>query len=86
MIRHPAHTTLEDVMIFFFDGETIPYTHEDPLANCSSREDFQDTVRVMGALSREDPVLFSERFAPLPGLLLAPFVQYCLMHTNVMCF
>jgi hypothetical protein len=33
MIRHPAHTTLEDVTIFFFDGETIPYTHEDPLAN-----------------------------------------------------
>jgi hypothetical protein len=82
MIRHPAHTTLEDVTILFFDGETIPYTHEDPLANCSSREEFQDTVRLMGALCREDPLLFSERFAPLPGLLLAPSVQF---DRNVSC-
>jgi hypothetical protein len=29
----------------------------------------------MAALSREDPLLFSERFAPLPGLPLAPLGQ-----------
>jgi hypothetical protein len=76
MIRYPGHTTLEDVTLFFFEGETIPFTHEDPLANCSSREEFQDTIRLMGALSRDDPLLFRERFAPLPGLHLPPFVPY----------
>jgi hypothetical protein len=75
MIRYPWSTALEDVALFFFDGETVPFTHEDPLANCTSREEFQDTVRLMGALSREDPLLFSERFAPLPGVPLACFVQ-----------
>jgi glutamate mutase epsilon subunit len=75
MIRYPGHTSLEDVTLFFFEGETIPFTHEGPLANCSSREEFQDTVRLMGALSRDDPLLFRERFAPLPGLHLPSFVQ-----------
>jgi hypothetical protein len=67
MIRCPGNTTLDDVALFFFNGETIPFTHEDPLANCSSREEFHDTVRMMGALSRDNPLLFNERFAPLPG-------------------
>jgi hypothetical protein len=71
MTRYPGHKRLEDVTLFSFKGKTIPFTHEDSLANCRSREEFQDTVRLMGALSREDPLLFSERFAPLPGLHLA---------------
>jgi hypothetical protein len=78
MIRYPNHTTLEDVSLFFFDGETIPFTFEDPLANCSSREEFQNNVRLMGAMTREDPLLFKERFAPLPRLPLVP-----LLHCNV---
>jgi hypothetical protein len=54
VIRYPGHTSFEDVTFFSFKGKTIPFTHEDPLANCSSREEFQDTVMLMGALSRED--------------------------------
>jgi hypothetical protein len=65
MIRNPDATTLNDIAIFFFDGENIPYTEEDPLANCSSREDFQNVVRLMGVLGRDDFLLFTERFVPL---------------------
>jgi hypothetical protein len=77
MIRCPGNTALDDVALFFFNGETMPFTHEDPLANCSSREEFHDVIRMMGALSREDPLLFNERFAPLPGVPVASLTLCC---------
>jgi hypothetical protein len=69
MIGCPGNTALNDMALFFLNGETMPFTHEDPLANCSSREEHPGTIGLMGALSREDPLLFSERpclVCPLP--------------------
>jgi hypothetical protein len=80
MIRNPDATTLNDIAIFFFDGENIPYTEEDPLANCSSREDFQNVVRLMGVLGRDDFLLFTERFVPLPGV--SPIPKYSLFNSD----
>jgi hypothetical protein len=85
MIRYPGQTSLEDNPLLLFEGETIPFKHEDPLANFSSREEFQDTVRLMGGLSREDPLLFSERFAPLPGLPLATLEPCDIACTQLFC-
>ena len=62
----------EDVADFFFEGEDVPFTAEDPLANCSSREEFQDTVRFMGNVDRHNPLLFADRFPSMPGVTFDP--------------
>jgi hypothetical protein len=91
VIGCPGNTALNDVAQFFLNGETMPFTHEHPLANCSSREEDPGTIRLMGALSRKDPVVFrspSLHRAPLPGVPVASITRYdfsCIRPRSTLC-
>jgi hypothetical protein len=65
--RFPQETTTHDIEAVFFGGKACPYAQLDPLADCRTKEQWRETITLMGAAYLDDPLLLVERFPTLYG-------------------
>lgn len=73
MVQWPQMTMLEHVIALFSGSMHCPYSEDDPLAHCYSREEFRATLGHNGLVELSSPYMLHDRFPLLPGAVHSGF-------------